>query len=353
MKAIVLHEHGGVEKLSYEEIADPVPQAYDVLIRVEATAVNHVDIDVRNGTSGVEGIQSLPHVPGVDAVGVVQLVGSAVTMWKIGDRVASHFILSCTKCTNCRSGRENICTSSEILGLTHWGGYAELVCVPEHNLVRIPDAVGLDAAAAGMTPFATAWEALIVTAGLKAGETVLITGAGGGVGSHAVQVAALAGARVIACAGDDLKLDRARDLIDNGGSADDMINYKTQSLVDAVMKATGGKGVDVVFDGIGGQILKDCIQCLADGGRIASIGAHGGEVVDIDMIQFFRKHLTMHGCGRSTKEIMTTVLDLMGRGKLQPLVDKKYHLRNADDAHKHMESRNFFGRILLVPNMQG
>ncbi|KAK9769846.1 putative Enoyl reductase (ER) domain-containing protein [Seiridium cardinale] len=346
MKAIVLHAHGGPESLSYEEAPDPIPAANEVLIRVIATALNHVDIDVRNGTSGVESTQSLPHVPGVDAVGVVQSVGSSVSLWKKGDRVAPHFILSCSKCPNCRGGRENICTASKILGLTHWGGYAEFVCVPEHNLVGIPDGVGLDEAAAGMTPFSTAWEALIVTAGLKAGETVLITGAGGGVGSHAVQVAALAGAKVIACAGADYKIERVKEL----GVVDEIVNYKKESLVAGVMRVTGGTGVDVAFDGIGGQILKDCIQCLTDGGRIASIGAHGGEVVDIDMIQFFRKHLTMHGCGRSTRGTMAKVLDLMARRKLVPIVDRKYPLRQAKDAHEVMEGRDFCGRILLLPN---
>ncbi|ETS73049.1 hypothetical protein PFICI_15224 [Pestalotiopsis fici W106-1] len=346
MKAVVLHGHGGPEALSYEDIADPVPKVNEVVIRLVATALNHVDIDVRNGTSGVESIQLLPHIPGVDAVGVVESIGSAVTQWKVGDRVAPHFILSCAKCANCRGGRENICTASQILGLTHWGGYAEKVCVPEHTLVRIPNDVGLEDVAAGMTPFATAWEALIVTAGLKAGETVLVTGAGGGVGSHAVQVATLAGARIIACVGADDKIERLREL----GFADDFVNYRKDTLIEAVMKLTAGKGVDVVFDGIGGQILKDSIHCLADGGRIASIGAHGGEVVDIDMIQFFRKHLTMHGCGRSTKEIIAKVLDLMARGKLRPIIAGRYRLEEVKKAHEIMESRGFFGRILLLPH---
>ncbi|KAF7525465.1 hypothetical protein G7054_g11087 [Neopestalotiopsis clavispora] len=346
MKAVVLHSYGGPEALCYEDIEDPIPKDNEVLIRLSATALNHVDIDVRNGTSGVESIQSLPHVPGVDAVGVVESIGSAVVQWKEGDRVAPHFILSCTNCANCRAGRENICSASQILGLTHWGGYAEKVCVPEHALVRIPNEVGLEDAAAGMTPFATAWEALIMTAGLKAGETILVTGAGGGVGSHAVQVATLAGARVIASVGADDKIEQLRSL----GFADEFVNYRKETLMEAVMKLTTGRGVDVVFDGIGGQILKDSIQCLANGGRIASIGAHGGEVVDIDMIQFFRKHLTMHGCGRSTKEIVVTVLDLMARGKLRPVIAGRYLLDEVKKAHEIMESRDFFGRLLLLPH---
>ncbi|KAI1846326.1 hypothetical protein JX266_007531 [Neoarthrinium moseri] len=343
MKAVVLREYGGPEKLVYEEIPDPVPAANDVLIRVMATALNHVDIDVRNGTSGVESIQRLPHIPGVDAVGTVQAIGSDVTLWKVGDRVTPHFILSCGKCANCRGGRENICTDSQIVGLTHWGGYAELLCVPERNLVRIPDGVSFDAAAAAMTPFATAWEALVITAGIRAGEKVLITGAGGGVASHAVQVAALAGARVIACAGADDKLEKVKAL-----GAEAVINYKKESLVDGVMRVTGGQGVDVVFDGIGGDILKSSIKCLAEGGRIASIGAHAGEVVDIDMIEFFRKHLTMYGCGRSTKEIVSRVLELMDVGKLKPVIFRVLPLEKAAEAQILMESRDFFGRIVLT-----
>lgn len=344
MKAIIIHKHGGPEALSYEEVPDPVPGPNDVLIRVHATALNHVDIDVRNGTSGVESIQKLPHIPGVDAVGVVEALGPDVTLWKLGDRVTPHFVLSCGgKCGSCRAGRENLCSGAEILGLTHWGGYAGLVCVAEHQLVRIPDGLGLADAAAGMTPFATAWEALVVTAGVRAGETVLVTGAGGGVGSHAVQVAALAGARVIACVGADDKMDKVRPL-----GVDEVFNYKTESLVDGVMRLTGSRGVDVVFDGIGGDILKASIKCLADGGRVASIGAHGGEVVDIDMIEFFRKHLTLYGCGRSTKEILSKVLDLMDRGKLKPVIHSSFPLEKAAEAHRLMESRDFFGRIVLL-----
>jgi NADPH:quinone reductase-like Zn-dependent oxidoreductase len=344
MKAVVIKKHGGLDALEYEDVADPTPGPNEVVMRVFAAGLNHVDIDVRNGISGVESIQSLPHVPGVDCTGVVESVGSNVTLWKVGDRVTPHFILTCGKCANCRAGKENICTDSKILGLTHWGGYAEKIVVGENHLVRIPDSVSFDDAAAGMNPLATAWEAIIITAKLTAGETIMITGAGGGVGSHAVQVAALAGARVIASVGAADKMDKIRAL-----GADEVINYKAESLVDGVLRVTDGRGVDVVFDGIGGQILKDSIKSLAPGGRVASIGAHGGEIVDIDMIEFFRKHITMHGCGRSSREIFALVLDLIGRGKLKPVLHKAYPLEQAAEAMKVMESRNFFGRIILNP----
>ncbi|KAH8886343.1 alcohol dehydrogenase zinc-binding domain protein [Thozetella sp. PMI_491] len=316
MKAIVLHEHGGLEKLSYEEVPDPILGPAEVLIRVYACGLNHVDIDVRNGVSGVESIQTLPHIPGVDAVGQIEAIGPEVTLWKVGDR---------------------------ILGLTHWGGYSEKVVVKEHHLVGLPGNVSYQDAAAAMTPFATAWEALIVTAGLRAGETVMITGAGGGVGSHAVQVAALAGARVIASVGASDKVEKVRAL-----GASDVINYREESLADGVLRVTNGRGVDVVFDGIGGEILKASIKSLVDGGRIASIGAHGGEIVDIDMIQVFRKHITIFGCGRSTREIASKVLELMAQGKLKAIVHGSFPLEKAAEAQKLMESRQFFGRIILT-----
>ncbi|KAH8655907.1 alcohol dehydrogenase [Xylariales sp. PMI_506] len=344
MKAIIIQNHGGPSAFSYEEVSDPIPGPTDILVRIEATALNHVDIEVRNGTSGVEAVQTLPHVPGVDAVGVVCAVGSSTTRWNFGDRVAPHFVLQCRICTNCRAGRENICLDSRILGLTHWGGYAELVCIDEAHLVNIPDGVTLTDAAAGMTPFATAWEALIETAGLRPVETVLVTGGGGGVRSHAVQVAALAGAIVITGVGSMDKVKKVKAL-----GAKEVVNYRKESLVEGVMRVTNNRGVDVVFDGIGGDILQSSIKCLVDGGRVASIGAHAGELVELDMIELFRKHLTIYGCGRSTKEITSKVLGLMQAGKLKAVINSVMPLEKAAKAHEIMESRNFFGRIVLTP----
>ena len=344
MKAITLHEHGGIDKFIYEEVPDPLPGAQEVVLRIHAAGVNHVDIDVRNGTSGIESLQTLPHIPGVDGTGEVVDIGSEVSMWKVGDRVAPHFILSCGSCANCRGGRENICSSSRILGLTAWGTYAEKVVVGERHLVAIPDAVSYIDAAAAMNPFATAWEALIITAQLRPGETILVNGAGGGVGSHAVQVAALAGARVIAAVG---SAEKARLIKEHG--ADEVINYEDEALEEGVKRLTNGKGVDVVFECVGGAILQSSIKALADGGRIATIGAHAGENVEIDMIEFFRKHISLLGCGRSTREIYAKVLELMAVGKLKPILHRTFPLVESPEAHAVMESRQFFGRMVLIP----
>ena len=342
MKAMVLKAYGGTDQLSYQEVANPVPVRDEVVVRVHAAGLNHCDIDVRRGVFGVT--QPLPHVMGVDAAGEVMAVGPDVTRWKIGDRVSPHFVLACGHCANCREGRENICLNVQILGVDVWGGYAEQLKVRQTQLIALPDGVSFIDAAASMVPFATAWEALVSTAKIRVGETVLINAAAGGVGSHAVQVARLAGARVIASVGAADKIDKVKAL-----GAHEAINYREEGLAEGVMRLTGGRGVDLAFDGVGGDILKASLKALADGGRLASIGAHGGEIVDIDMIDFFRRHLTVMGCGRFTQEIATTVLGLMARGDLKPVIHDVFELREAASAQELMESRNFFGRIVLQP----
>lgn len=343
MKAIVLHGTGGVEALKYQEVPTPEPGPGQVLVRVRAAGVNHCDIDLRNGTFGVA--LQYPHVMGVDAAGEVAAVGSGVTQWKKGDRVAPHFVLSCGTCENCLRGHENICLAFAVLGVTQWGGYAEYLVVGQHHLVRLPDALGFDEAVSSYVPFATAWEALITVGKLQAGERVLINAAGSGVGSAGVQIAALAGASVIATAGSDAKLRRAKELGATHG-----INYTGKKKVGAeVMRLTGGKGVDCALDMVGGDVLKESIAALAPGGRLVTVGAHGGEVVSIDFIELFRKHVSIHGCGRSTKAIAAQVLALVAEGRLKPVIHKRFPLRDAGKAHTLLDSRKIFGRLVLNP----
>lgn len=342
MKAIVLHGNGGLEALRYEELPTPEPGPGEVLVRVHAAGVNHVDIDIRNGISGLEG--KFPHVPGVDAAGEVAALGPGVTGWRVGERVAPHFVLSCGACLNCLRGHENICLGFDILGATVWGTYAEYVKVGQHHLVRLPDGLGDDEAVSAYVPFATAWEALITVGGLRAGESVLVNAAGSGVGSAGVQIARLAGARVIASAGSDFKLALAQEL----GAARG-INYRNENIAEAAVRHTGGRGVDCVLDMVGGDTLKQSIAALAPGGRLVTVGAHAGEVVDIDFIELFRKHVSIHGCGRSTKAIAAEVLRLVADGKLRPLIHERFALKDAASAHALLESRGVFGRLVLKP----
>src|SRR6185437_1491942 len=342
MQAVVLRDYGGFDRLRLEETETPTIGAGEILIRNHAVGVNHCDTDVRRGIFGLA--QNFPHVMGVDSAGEVAAVGPGVQTFAVGDRVSPHFLLNCGNCRNCVAGRENICLSAGVLGVTTWGTYAEFVKVPAHNAVRLPENLSFDDAVAAQIPFATAWESLIEVGRLAAGETLLVNAAGGGVGSAGIQIAKLAGATVIAATGADDKFAAARAL-----GADAVVNYEKTKIAEAVMALTGGLGVDLAFDTVGGARLHDSIAALAQGGRVVSAGAHGGEHVDIDVIELFRKHISLHGCGRSTKAIVMKVLDLVAAGRLKPVIFKAFDLGEAGEAHRVLESRNFFGRMLMHP----
>lgn len=342
MKAIVLHEYGDFDRLVWQEVDMPAPGVGEVVIRNHAVGLNHCDTDLRRGLFGVT--PSFPHVMGVDSAGTIAAIGPGVTEYAVGDRVAPHFLLSCGACRNCLRGAENICLRAGVLGVTTWGTYAQFTRIAQRNIVRLPDGLSFADAVAAQTPFATAWEALIEVGKLRAGETVLVNAAGSGVGSAGIQIARLAGATVIATTGSAEKFAMAREL-----GADHMLNYATANVPDGVMALTGGIGVDIVLDMVGGERLRDSIAALAQGGRIVSVGAHGGEHVDIDMIELFRKHISLHGCGRSTRAMVAKVLGLVATGKLKPVIHARFPLREAADAHRLMESRAFFGRMIMDP----
>ncbi len=343
MKAATIHSYSNESDIiKYEEVELPRITHKEVLVKVHASGVNHCDTDLRRGLFGVDSV--MPHVMGVDAAGEVVEIGSEVNNFKVGDRVAPHFVLSCGFCDYCDDGRENICENSDILGVTVWGGYAEYLKVRENNLLKIPDHLSYDEAVAGQIPFSTAWEALIEVGKIRCGENVLITAAGGGVGSAAIQVAKYAGAKVIAAAGSDEKLQKAKDI-----GADEIINYSVQDIGETVRNLTNGRGVDIALEMTGGKILIQSLDALAPGARLTTIGAHGGEKVEIDFIELFRKHISIHGCGRSTKVHVKRVLQLMAEGHFKPVIHKIFSLSEAGLAHKLMESRNFFGRMLLKP----
>lgn len=342
MKAIVLHEYGDFDRLRWQDAPLPVAGLREVVIRNHAVGLNHCDTDLRRGLFGVA--QAFPHVMGVDCAGTIAEVGPGVTGFHVGERVMPHFVLSCGTCRNCRRGQENICLNADVLGVTRWGGYAQFTKVGQDHIVRIPDGLSFEDAVAGTVPFATAWEALIEVGKLHAGETVLVNAAGSGVGSAGVQIAKLAGARVIASTGAEAKFAQARLL-----GADAVVNYQSDNVPEAVLQLTDGLGVDLAFDMVGGPRLHDAIAAVALGGRIVSVGAHGGEHVDIDMIELFRKHISLHGCGRSTRAVYDTVLQLMTAGKLRPVIHARFPLADAADAHRLMESRAFFGRMILDP----
>lgn len=341
MHAMLLTAFGGPENLRYTEVPVPELGPGDALVRVRATASNRVEIDIRNGRSGLN--PTLPHIMGPDGAGEVVALGGPSSEIALGDPVVPHTMVSCGICDACRAGRDNVCRNIRILGSTIWGTHAEYVRCPVSRLVALPRGVPFETVAAG-NKFCTAWEALAVTAGLVAGETVLINSAVGGVGSCAVQVARHLGAHVIAAVGSADKMVQAR-----AHGADAVVNYGEGSLTDAVRGLTGGRGVDVALDIAGGTLFRPMLDSIADGGRLALVGAHGGKDVTIDLTDLFRRHVAVLGCGRWTKAISQQVMNLIAQGALKPTIFKVLPLTALNEAHDLMSRRAVSGRIVLIP----
>lgn len=342
MRAVRFHEFGPPEVLRYEEVPDPVPGPGEVLVRVRACGLNHLDIDCRAGVSRLP--LALPHILGREIAGEVAALGPVVDGVVVGDRVLAHVAPPCGRCAFCLGGQDNLCAATRLPGIHRPGGYAEYAAVSAAGLERIPDPLSFEAAAAVPIAFGTAWHMLITRGRLRAGETVLIQAAGSTIGSAGIQVARLAGARVLATAGSDAKLAKAKAL-----GAAEAVNYRTEDLAARVRELTGGRGVDLVFEHIGGAVFSAGLACLARGGRMATCGAHAGEVVPFDLIEFFRKEVTLIGSYRATSEELRLVLRLVAEGRLAPVIHASYPLREAAPAHRLMEDRGHFGKILLAP----
>ncbi|MBM3504218.1 MAG: zinc-binding dehydrogenase [Alphaproteobacteria bacterium] len=341
MHAMLLTGFGGPEHLRHTEVPVPTLEDDEVLIRVRAAATNRVEIDIRRGLSGLG--PPLPLVMGPDGAGEAVAVGVAVKDIVVGDHVLPHTMVSCGRCENCQRGRDNVCRRIRILGSTMWGCHAEYVVAPAHRVVKLPPELPFEVMAAG-NKFCTAWEALAVTAGLRAGEVVLINAAAGGVGSCAVQVARHLGARVIAAVGSAAKIDQVR-----ANGADEVIDYGTTDLLERVRSLTDGRGVDVGLDIAGGALFHPTLQSVTDGGRLALIGAHAGKMIEIDLTDLFRRHVAVMGCGRWTKAISQHVVGLLAAGALKPTIFKTMTLAALNEAHALMSDRTVNGRIVLLP----
>jgi NADPH:quinone reductase-like Zn-dependent oxidoreductase len=339
----VFHEFGNSDVLRVEEVPDPAPGPGEVVIDVTATALNHLDVDVREGLSRFP--VAFPHTLGVEPVGRVAGLGDGVEGWVIGDRVSPYLIATCRSCMYCRTGRESLCTApSWFISMGSGGAYAEKLVCKVSQLIRIPDGVSDVEAAAAHIAFGTAWHMLITRASLRPGETVLVNSVGSGIGSAAVQVAKHAGAFVIGTSSRDDKLAKATEL-----GMDVGINYTTQDVVAEVMKATSDHGVDVVYEHVGGEAFQHGLDSLAKDGRLVICGGHGGEVVPFDIIPFFRRQLSVIGSFVFTRAEVETCFALIARGALTPQVAATFPLEEAGKAMDLMESRDFFGKIVLVP----
>ena len=342
MKVAWFHKFGGPEVLVFEEAPKPAPGPGEALVRVRAVGINHVDLDHRAGTSRIP--VAFPHILGREFAGEIAALGGKAGALKEGDRVWVTCRVPCGTCEFCISGRDNLCVREGYFGLDIPGGYAEFVKVPIANLNALPSHVGFEDAAASQIAFGTAWHVLISRGHLQAGQSVLIQAAGSGIGSAAIQVAKLAGATIFATAGSAQKLERAKAL-----GAHHLINYSKDNFAERVMQMTEGKGVDVVMEHIGGEVFTRSLQCLKRNGIIVTVGAHAGEVVQFDIIPFFRRELTLTGSKNAPVTELRAVMDLVAQGKLEPVIHRTFPLAEAAEAHRVVDSREIFGKVVLVP----
>ena len=344
MKAIRFHEFGNTDVLRYEEAPTPAIGPNDVLLQLKAAALNHLDIWVRSGTR--ERNIPLPHIPGCDGSGIVAQIGSEVKSFKAGDKVLVSPGISCGQCRECLGGRDNFCRSYRVLGTKEDGTYAEFIKLPAVNVVPMPDGLSFEEAAAVPLVFLTAWHMLMTLAKIRPGEIVLVHAAGSGVGSAAIQIAKLVEAHVIATAGSEEKLKHATEL-----GADDVINYNQKDFVEEVRCLTDKRGVDVVFESIGGKVFEKSITIIAKGGRLVTCGATKEYMANVDIRYIYSRHQTIYGSWMGSKAELIDVLKFFEGGKdarrFQPVIDKVFPLEHAAEAHRRMEEQKNFWKIVL------
>jgi NADPH:quinone reductase-like Zn-dependent oxidoreductase len=339
MKAVRIHEFGGPEILRYEDVPDPQPRKDQVLVHVRACAMNHLDLWVRKGLPGVK----LPHILGSDIAGEIVEAGEYVTGFKAGQRVLIAPMHFCNHCAKCVAGLQNQCPEFTVLGNGVDGGDCELMAVPAVNAIPIPDNFEFVQAASVPLVFLTAWHMLVGLAGIRQGQTVLVLGGGSGVGIAAIQIAKLFHARVITTAGDEKKLEKARAL-----GADYGIDHYKQKISQEVRKITNKEGVDIVVEHVGAATWEESMKSVKPGGTIVTCGATTGPEVSFDLRFLFSRQLSFLGSYMGTMGELYEVLGHVFAGRLKPVVDRTFPLKEARSAHEYMEKGQMFGKIVLT-----
>ena len=343
MKAVVIYEHGGVDKLKYEEILAPEVRGNEVLVEVKACAMNHLDVWIRNGLPHLK--LKYPHVLGTDVAGIVAKLGDDVRGIEIGTSVLVSPAITCGRCFHCLSGRDNLCRELKILGENHSGGCCEYISVPKENLIPMPQNVSFEEGASIPVVFHTAWHMLLDRAGIRPGEVVLVHAAGSGVGIAAIQVAKLFGATVITTAGSDEKVEKAKTVL----GADHAINYRKQDFLSEVKKITQRRGVDVIIDHTGVANWEKNILALTAGGRMVVCGSTSGYEAKTDLRHVFFRNLSILGSTLGSKGELYEIVKQFELGRLKPVVHKILPMSQAAEGHRIIEDRDVFGKIVLVP----
>jgi NADPH:quinone reductase-like Zn-dependent oxidoreductase len=340
MKAVRIHQFGGPEVLQYEDVLDPQPRKDQVLIRVRACAMNHLDLWVRQGIPGVK----LPHIPGSDAAGEVVEVGEYVKGFHVGQRVLMAPMHFCQQCTACADGRQNQYPEFTVLGNGVDGGNCELLAVPPINVIPIPDHLGFNEAASVPLVFTTAWHMLIGRANLRPGQTVLVLGGSSGVGIAAIQIARMFQARVIATAGDERKVQKGLEL-----GADFVINHYKQRISDEVRKITNREGVDIVVEHVGAATWDESVRSLKPGGTLVTCGATTGAEAKVNLNFLYARQLSLLGSYMGTMGELHEVLRHVFDGRLRPVVDRVFPLSEVRAAHEYLAASQMFGKVVLNP----
>ncbi len=341
MTAMVLREHGGPEVLRLEQLPIPEPGPGEVRVRIRAIALNHLDIWVRKGGPAFK--LEYPHRLGSDIAGTIDAVGPGARA-EVGGKVVVQPGLSCMRCAACLGGHDNLCRYYKILGENTQGGYAEYIVVPDVNLAPYPERLTFPQAAASILTFLTAWQMVVHKARVAPGETLLVQGAGSGIGVAAIQIGKLFGARVIATASTRAKLERARAL-----GADVTIDYTTQDFVAECKQLTGKRGVDAVIEHVGGDVFAASIRAVRNGGRVVTCGATAGFHPAIDLRHIFFRQVEVLGSTMGSKADLLAVLGHIAAGRLEPVVHEVLPLARAADAHRLLEERRAFGKVVLEP----
>lgn len=340
MKAVLFHRHGGPDVLEYTDFPTPEPKPGEVLVRLRAAALNRMDVMVRNGWPGLK--LDLPHINGADGAGEVAGFAEDVHGYEIGQRVVINANLGCGACEFCLAGNDNMCRNWHLLGETVRGTYAEYVSVPVRQLYKLPKDFDFHAAAAAALVYLTAWHSLIKRGNLQQDETVLIVGAGGGVNTASVQVAKYRGAQVIVVGSEAQKLERARSI-----GADILIDRSTEAdWSKSVFLATDKRGVDVVVDNVGTTFMQS-LRTLRKGGRLLTVGNSGAPKFEIDNRFLFAKHLSIIGSTMGTLADFEEAMDLVVAGRLKPVLDQTFDLKDAAAAQERLWKNENFGKVTL------
>lgn len=341
MKAAFFREHGGADKILYDDYRDPLPGAGEVLVRVRACALNHVDMLLLDGRFPPP--EGLPHINGCEVAGTVEDGGDGERAFARGQRVIVFPGFSCGVCEYCLRGERTVCVRYGYLGAHKDGGYAELVKVPAANVLPLSDVISFEQGAALPLAMLTAWHALVAQAELRPGQTVLVQAAGSGVGSAAIQIARLVGARVMTTVGSDDKIEFAKAL-----GAERVVNYRTQDFVEEAKSWTGKRGVDVVVEHIGGETFERSTYALTRLGTLVSIGSHDTHWGRLDLRHVYSKNLRIVGTNLGSILELRTILEYVQAGRLRPLIDRAFALRDARAAVQHVLDRKNKGKVLLV-----